>query len=126
MRNTAKILRDLGKVLSETFRRQRELLCAESEYFWTDEAAPACIPSNARRPAPYQLSAPAFSRDLPYKADAPRFTCHGHRLSSLYRILNIQFSALPKSYQKTSWFHLSKNTQNSASARCQAIEGIVQ
>lgn len=85
MLNTAKTQREFGKVSSDTFRRPRNVPGVDFEYFGTDEAAPACIPSNAYRPAPSQLGAPAFSRDLPYKAEAPRFTCHGHRLSSLYR-----------------------------------------
>lgn len=126
MLNTAKTQREFGKVSSDTFRRPRGVPGLDFEYFGTDEAAPACIPSNAYRPAPSQLGAPAFSRDLPYKAEAPRFTCHGHRLSSLYRKLSIQFLVLPKSYQNYSWLHLSKNTQTPPAAKCPSIEGFSQ
>ena len=85
----------------------------EFEYFKTDEAAPVCAKNHARRPAPNRLGAPVFSRDLPYKTEAPRFTCHGHRLSSLYRRSRPKLAKLAKGYSGTGFvFHLSTNTQN--------------
>lgn len=86
---------------------------SDFEYFETDEAALACAENHARQPAPNPLGTPALSRDLPYKAEAPRFTCHGHRLSSLYRRSKPSLAKLANGYSGTGFvFHLSTNTQN--------------